>query len=257
MQYRLLRGRAMPAATFRFYASLNDFLPLARRGRSFVHHFEARTSIKDMIESLGVPHTEVDLLLVNGESVDFDRIVQDGDRISVYPPFTTLDISSLTRVRPEPPPEPRFVLDVHLGKLAAYLRLLGFDALLPDDSDDANLARLAAEEDRILLTRDRGLLKRSSVRYGYCLRSTDSTRQLLEVMRRYRLVNLVQPFTRCLRCNGLLEPVDKASISDRLPPATNANYNEFRHCQSCGQIYWKGSHYARLEALIRRALARG
>ncbi len=247
----------MPSATFRFYADLNGFLPGARRGRDLLHPFAERASIKDMIEALGVPHTEVDLLLVNGESAGFDYVVQDGDRVSVYPPFSALDVSSLTRVRPEPPPEPRFVLDVHLGKLATYLRLLGFDALFPEDYDDANLARISAEEGRIMLTRDRGLLKRNTVTHGYCLRSTNSRQQLLEVLRRYSLTGAIRPFTRCLRCNGRLEPVARAEIADQLEPGTREHYNDFRRCQACGQVYWQGAHFTRLHAFVQEALYNG
>lgn len=243
----------MDRAYFRFYDDLTDFLPYARRGGAFTHEFEGRVSIKDMIESLGVPHTEVDLILVNGESVDFTYLVADGDRISVYPIFETLDITPVSRVRPAPLDEYRFVLDVHLGKLAAYLRLLGFDALLPDDHDDANLARIARDEGRILLTRDRGLLKRSMVTYGYCPRSTDSRQQLVEVLRRFDLFGKIDPFQRCLRCNGRLEPVDKDAVADRLPPRTREHYDEFRQCRSCGQVYWQGAHYERLRRFVEEA----
>ncbi len=247
----------MPSATFRFYADLNSFLPYAQRQAEIAYAFTARASVKDMIEALGVPHTEVDLLLVNGEAVDFGYIVQPGDRISVYPPFSTLDISSVTRVRPPAPPQPRFVLDVHLGKLATYLRLLGFDALFPEDYDDANLARISEEEARIMLTRDRGLLKRGNVTHGYCLRSTNSRRQLVEVLRRYNLADAIRPFTRCLRCNGRLEPVAKSAILDQLEPGTREHYDEFRRCQACGQVYWQGAHFKRLAAFVRDALYNG
>jgi uncharacterized protein with PIN domain/sulfur carrier protein ThiS len=240
-------------ATFRFYADLNNFLPYARRQTAFTHTFTDRAAIKDMVESLGVPHTEVDLLLVNGQPVDWATIVQDGDRVSVYPAFTRLDISAVTRVRPDPP-APRFVLDVHLGKLATYLRLLGFDALFPEDYDDANLARISAEEDRIMLTRDRGLLKRGNVTHGFHPRSTDPRQQLVEVLRRFDLADRVRPFTRCLRCNGVLEPVEKAAVAHLLEPGTLAHYDAFRQCQACGQVYWRGSHYDRLEAFLAAAL---
>jgi uncharacterized protein with PIN domain len=243
----------MPRAMLRFYADLNAFLAQDQRQMTIRHAFTNRVSIKDMVESLGVPHTEVDLLLVNGRSVGFDYIVQHGDWISVYPRFTTLDVGGLSLVRPEKP-EPRFVLDVHLGKLATYLRLLGFDALFPEDYDDANLARISEEEGRIMLTRDRGLLKRSNVTYGYCLRSTDSREQLVEVLRRYDLLDASCPFTRCLRCNGLLVTVEKEAIIEQLEPGTNRYYNEFRQCQSCGQIYWKGTHYDRLLSFVHEAL---
>ncbi|MCL4402662.1 MAG: Mut7-C ubiquitin/RNAse domain-containing protein, partial [Acidobacteria bacterium] len=138
-------------ATFRFYAELNDFLAPERRARPFDREFIDASTVKDMIESFGIPHTEVDLILANGESVDFDYIVRDGDRISVYPMFEALDISPLLRVRPRPLRDPRFVLDIHLGRLAGYLRMMGFDTLYRNDYTDAELARISRDEHRILL----------------------------------------------------------------------------------------------------------
>ncbi len=195
----------MPQAHFRFYAELNFFLPPNRRQTTFPRAFEGRVSVKDMIESLGVPHTEIDLILVNGESVDFSYLVQDGDQISVYPVFESFDITPVVRVRPKPLREPRFVLDQHLGKLAAYLRMLGFDTLYRNDYDDPELAQISHAEKRTLLTRDRGLLKRSMVTRGYYVRETNPRRQVAEVIRRFDLGGLVAPFRRCITCNGVLE----------------------------------------------------
>lgn len=246
----------MKCAHFRFYAELNDFIPADKSQVAFPHTFEGRVSIKDMIESLGVPHTEVDLILVNGESVDFDYLVQDGDQVSVYPVFESLDITPLARLRPKPLREPRFVLDTHLGKLASYLRLLGLDTLYHNDYDDQELARISSQERRILLTRDRGLLKRAVVTHGYCVRETNPRRQLAEVLRRFDLFEVIQPFRRCIRCNGLLEPVSKEAISHRLDPKTRKYYDEFRRCQACDHIYWKGSHYQRMRRLVEQVLDR-
>jgi hypothetical protein len=240
----------MARAYFYFYAELNDFLPSSRRQVCFAHGIKERASVKDVIESLGVPHPEVDLILVNGESADFSYIVQDGDRISVYPPSVSINASSVSRVRPQPLGHIRFVLDIHLGKLATYLRLLGFDTLYQNDYQDEELARLSSSEERILLTQDRGLLKRSAVVYGYCVRESDPRRQVVEVLRRFDLFNAIAPFLRCLRCNGLLQPVSKEAIGDRLPPLTRKYYNEFSICQACAQIYWKGAHYERIQQFI-------
>jgi uncharacterized protein with PIN domain len=238
----------------RFYAELGEFLPPARGRLTFEHVVNQRASVKHVIEALGVPHTEVDLILVNGESVDFSYLVADGDRISVYPVFESIDISPLVRVRPSPLREPRFVLDAHLGKLAAYLRMLGFDTLYRNDYADDALARLSSDERRILLTRDRGLLKRSAVSHGYLLRATDPRAQLAEVVRRFDLAGSIAAFRRCLRCNGRLEPIAKAAILDRVPPKTRRDYDEFARCAGCGRIYWKGSHYddmrRRMEGLL-------
>lgn len=245
----------MKQATFRFYAELNDFLPPEKRQRDLRQRFLVSASVKDMIEALGVPHTEVDLILVNGRSVGFDYLVQDGDRVSVYPMFESIDIGPVLKVRPEPLREPRFVLDVHLGRLAVYLRMLGFDTLYRNNYADEELARIASQERRILLTRDRGLLKRSMVTHGYCLRATQPRDQLIEVIRRFDLRRQAVPLRRCLHCNTLLEPVRKAEVLDRLPPNTARYYDEFRQCPGCRRVYWRGSHFLRMEAFIQQVLS--
>ncbi|MBN1311318.1 MAG: Mut7-C ubiquitin/RNAse domain-containing protein [Anaerolineae bacterium] len=245
----------MSQATFRFYAELNPFLSHRKRHVAFKHSFNGRQSIKDMIESLGVPHTEIDLILVNDESVDFSYLVQDGDQISVYPMFEGLDISPVQRLRPKPLRDVRFVLDIHLGKLAAYLRMLGFDTLYRNDYEDSELARVSRDDHRILLTRDRGLLKRSMVTHGHYVRETNPRRQLVEVVRHFDLFRSVEPFSRCVNCNGLLETVDKETVADQLMYQTRQHYDEFQRCTECGQIYWKGSHHQRMEHLIEHVLA--
>lgn len=245
----------MSQASFRFYAELNDFLPAARKQVEFTHSFNGRASIKDMVESLGVPHTEIDLILVNGVSVDFSYIVQDGDRVSVYPVFESFDITPLVRLRPKPLRDPRFVLDTHLGKLASYMRMVGFDTLYRNDYEDSELARISQEERRTLLTKDRGLLKRSMVTHGYCVRETNPRLQLVEILRRFDLYPLLDPFRRCIRCNDLLDPVLKEAILDRLTHDTGQYYDEFRMCRTCGQIYWKGSHYQHMQQFIEQIIA--
>ena len=176
--------------------------------------------------------------------------MQDGDSISVYPVFESLDIHPLQRLRPEPLRVPRFILDTHLGRLAAYLRLLGLDAVYRNDLDDAELARRSVDEQRILLTRDRGLLKRSAVTRGYCVRSDEPREQTREVVERFDLRASIAPFHRCLSCNGLLQPVEKQAVWDRLPPGTRERFDEFYRCSECGKIFWNGSHYARLQSLV-------
>jgi len=244
----------MNKISFRFYAELNDFLPLNRRQVSFDFEFSGRVSIKHLIESLGVPHIEVDLILVNSRSVDFHYIVQPGDRISVFPVFETIDISSIGRLRPNPLRESKFVLDIHLGQLATYLRLIGFDTLYRNDFQDANLAQISLQEKRILLTKDRGLLKRNSVTHGYYIRESDPELQLLEVVRRFDLRSSITPFSRCLRCNGLIVPVSKQAVRHRLEDDTRKHFDDFTTCSECGQIYWKGSHYERMHRFLKRML---
>ena len=240
----------MARARFRFYEELNDFLPPERRKVEFVHEFDRRASIKDMIEALGVPHPEVELILVNGESVGFDYIVRDGDRVAVYPMFESLDVSSELRVRAAPLRRTRFVLDTQLGALARYLRLCGFDTLYRNDYDDAEIAEISARERRILLTRDRDVLKRRVVTHGYFVRNDRPRRQLAEVFARFDLYDAVAPMTRCSRCNGLLHAVDKDEIEHRLRPLTRHYYDEFRMCGDCGRIYWHGSHVQHIERLL-------
>lgn len=244
----------MGQTTLRFYAELNDFLPHRWRQVAFVHEFKGQPSVKDLLEAVGVPHTEIDLILVNGESVDFRYGVQDGDQISVYPVFESLNIGPATRVRPHPLRESRFVLDTHLGKLATYLRLLGFDALYQNSYGDEQLALISSQERRILLTKDRDLLKRRMVTHGYYVRASRPSEQLVEVLRRFDLFETTSPFRRCLRCNGLLQPAAKESLDGRLPPHTQEQYDEFYSCQACSQVYWKGSHYHRMQQFIERVL---
>ena len=241
----------MGRATFRFYAELNDFLPAERRAQDVVHEFVVPGSLKDAIESFGVPHTEVDVVLVNGEPCGFDRVLADGDRVSVYPVFESFDVSSLVRVRPAPLRETRFLLDAHLGRLARYLRMLGFDSAYDRGADDAALARRSAAERRILLTRDRGLLKRRDVTHGYSVRETDPRRQLREVVERFDLRGNLRPFTRCLRCNGPLRAAPKDEVAALLPPRVRELHNEFLRCDACGGTYWSGSHHSRMLGLIQ------
>ncbi len=238
-------------AEFRFYEELNDFLPPARRKRDFTYAFHGRPAVKDAIEALGVPHPEVDLILVNGESVGFGHPLRDGDRVSVYPVFESLEIAGVTRLRPRPLREPRFILDVHLGRLARHLRLLGFDTRYANDAADAAIAAAAARQRRIVLTRDRGLLKLGAVTRGYWVRATAPRTQLAEVIRRFQLQERIRPFTRCLECNGALRPADKAAVAHRLPPRTRRYYDTFAECPRCRRIYWPGSHYRRLAEFVK------
>ena len=240
----------MSRVQLRFYEELNDFLPPALRKIDIAHTLDRRASVKDVIESFGVPHTEVDIILVNGESVDFSYIVQDGDRISVYPMFESLDVSPLLRLRPAPLRSPAFVLDTNLGRLARYLRLLGFDCLYQNDYDDDTVATIAHREQRTVLTRDRALLQRRIITRGYFVREVRPGLQVKEVLARFDLYRLVAPFSRCIRCNGALQAVDKQSIEARLEPKTRKYFESFMRCSDCGQIYWQGSHHARSLRLI-------
>jgi uncharacterized protein with PIN domain len=228
----------MNTAHFLFHDRLNYFLARDRREHQIAVDFKGRQSVKHLAESLGVPHPEIGRIQVKGRDAALGTITQDGDRVEVYPIENGCFV------------EPRFLLDCHLGRLTAHLRMLGFDCLYQNDFDDSNMAEIVHQGGRILLTRDRRLLMRKVVLHGYCLRSLDSLGQLTEVIQRFELVNKIQPFHRCLRCNHPLEPVGKDAVLDRLEPLTKQYFNEFHICPACGQIYWKGSHYERMQKLI-------
>ena len=231
----------------RFYGALNDFLPAEKRQRSYHLSLQREASVKDLVESQGVPHTEVELIVVNGDAVDFDYRVAAGNRIAVYPVFETVDISTAPQLREPLPGCHRFVLDCHLGRLARYMRQFGFDTLYQNDFDDSALADISAEQKRILLTRDRNLLKRKIISHGYFVRATRPMAQFHEVMRRYDLYDQVEAFGRCTRCNGKVLAVNKADIIALLEPGTRQYYDHFWQCSSCGRVYWEGSHYQHMQ----------
>ncbi|MCX6152189.1 MAG: twitching motility protein PilT [Ignavibacteriales bacterium] len=239
-------------AYFRFYEELNDFLPAEKRKIKFTHEFIDQTSIKDMIESLGVPHTQIDLILVNSCSVDFEYLVQDKDDISVYPVFESIDISGIQHLRNKPLREPKFILDVHLGKLARHLRMLGIDASYRNNFLKEELVNSSLEEKRTILTKDRNILKRNEITHGYWIRNDNPVEQVKEIILRFDLKNEIKEFTRCLECNNLLTEVHKSDIENELPPMVKEIQNEFFQCPVCKRIFWKGSHYKKMKALIKK-----
>ncbi|HZW73187.1 MAG TPA: Mut7-C RNAse domain-containing protein [Caldimonas sp.] len=237
-------------ATFRFYAELNDFLPAARRGREFTCRCARAATTKHMIEALGVPHTEVEIVLVNGESVGLERAIGDGDRVAVYPMCELLDVTPLLRVRDRPLRETRFVADVHLGGLARLLRMTGFDTVYEPEMVDDEIARVSAEQGRIVLTRDRDLLKRRAVSHGCYVRALGSEAQLREVFDHLDLARSARPFTRCLGCNTPLRAVDKAEVAERLPPRVRERNDRFTVCDGCARVFWEGTHWQRMRRLV-------
>ncbi len=231
---------------FRFYEELNDFLSPERKRQEFYYAFDGKPSVKDAIETCRIPHTEVDLIIANGESVGFEYHLKDGDRIAVYPVFESIDISPVVKLRDKPLRKTRFILDVHLGVLARHLRLLGMDVKYRNDYEDEEIVKEAQEEHRIILTRDRLLLCRKAVTHGYFLRSTHPSEQVTEVIRRFDLVDSLQPFRYCMQCNGEIQKVDKRDIEDQLLPKTRQYYDTFYQCSQCGKIYWEGPHFTGL-----------
>jgi len=245
---------ARPVAELRFYEELNDFLPEERRKRAIAVEVDRARSVKDAIESQGVPHTEVDLVIVDGRSVDFPHLLRGGERVAVYPVFESLDIAPLVRLRPRALRDPRFVADTHLGKLARHLRMAGFDTLYGNDWDDERIVALAAAEGRTILTRDRAMLRRREVERGYCVRAVQSEAQLAEVISRLQLEGLVRPFTRCRECNVPLEDVAREAVAESVPEKVRGLYQRFKRCPSCARVYWEGSHYARMRGILARAV---
>ncbi len=247
----------MVTATFRFYEELNDFLAPERRKRQFSSACARSATIKHMIEAFGVPHTEVELILVNGESVGFDHRLRDGDHVAVYPRFEAFDITPLLRVREWPLRVTRFIADAHLGGLARLLRMAGFDTLYRNDYRDREIADIAIREGRIVLTRDRELLKLRGITHGCYIHALKPAQQFAEMVDRLDLARSLNPFTRCMACNASLQSVDKALVLEKLPPSVKLNYERFTICKLCGRIFWEGSHWKRMQALLAGSVQAG
>lgn len=240
----------MAQIRIRFYQSLNDFIAPVLSATEIIHNLERKASVKDMIESFNVPHPEVELILVNGIAVNFSYIVQDGDSIQVYPAGENPDARPLLPLRPELSRPPVFVVDANLGKLARYLRLLGFDCLYRNDFGDAAVAMIASEQQRTVLTRDRSLLQRRIITHGYFVRADMPKIQTREVLKRFDLYSSIKPLTCCTHCNGKLAEIGKQKIEHYLEPLTRKYYEKFLICLECDQIYWQGGHYVRIKYLI-------
>lgn len=240
----------MVTATFRFYEELNTFLPPDRRKRTFESVCARAATTKHMIEALGVPHTEVELILVNGESAGFDRLLEEGDRVAVYPKFEALDITPLLRVREFPLRTIHFVADAHLGGLAHLLRMAGFDTLYDNNFHDSEIAAIAEKENRIVLTRDIELLKRRTITHGCYVHALKTTEQFKEIYDRLDLARSAKPFTLCMHCNAPLHAIDKTLVEERLPPKVRQHYQRFSTCDVCHRIFWEGSHWRSMQALL-------
>ncbi|MDP5291115.1 Mut7-C RNAse domain-containing protein [Oceanimonas sp. CHS3-5] len=241
----------MRSSQFRFYGQLNDFLPPALRQRTVCYRYSGSPGLRDAIQSQGVPHTEVELVLVDGVALGFDFNLSGGERVSVYPRFKAFELQA-GRLGPAPLTVPRFILDVHLGKLCRYLRLLGFDTAYGNDFEDSHIIDRSLAERRIILTRDLGILKQVRVQYGYFIRATDPDCQIEEVLQAFELMARCRPLSRCINCNGEVEQVAKSQVASRLPDGTRRSYQLFYQCRTCGQVYWRGAHYARLMQKLAR-----
>lgn len=234
----------MSTAHLRLHGDLVDF------GSATTARFTGHPAVKDVIESVGVPHPEVDLVLIDGEAAPLTAPLHDGAQIDVFP--AREGPPGLTRLLPPLQAVPRFVLDGHLGRLASLLRMLGFDTLWERNPADPALAEVSAQEDRVLLTRDLGLLKRSVVRRGAFVRATQHLAQGREVVHRFELRGKEHPFTRCLRCNGFLHETPAAAA--QVPPRVLERHDRFFSCAGCGQVYWAGTHHDRMRGVVAELL---
>ncbi len=247
-----LHGGAMYKVTLRFYEELNDFLPPHRKKTDFDVSFEIKRSIKDLIESLGVPHTEIDLILVNGSSVDFNYIPKDNERISVYPSFESIDITHVTRLRKKPLRRTRFIADNNIGNIVRYMRALGFDVYYDPKLIGRDLVDAARKDKRIILTKSRNLLKFKGVTHGIFLRPGTTEQQIRSVVDYLDIRAEIREFSRCLCCNGILEAIPKETISERIPQKTRAFCHEYAYCSACDKIYWEGTHVNEMRKVLDR-----
>jgi len=245
----------MPTATFRFYEELNDFLPEERRKRDFEIAFKGRESVKDMIEALGVPHTEVDLILVNAKSVDFGYILEHGDRVSVYPVFESFDIRDVTHLRDLPLRESRFIADVNIGDIVKYMRALGMDVYCDPGLSPREIIRISNQERRTILTKSRNLLKHRDAARGIFIRPGTTAQQIRRIIDLLSLREAIAPFSRCLVCNTPLVKATKESVYDRIPPKARAFYADYAYCSGCDRIYWQGTHFAKIKQMVDGILA--
>ena len=188
---------------------------------------------------------------MNNNSVAFNYPIQKADQIVVYPAFLNIPIHEISKVRVEYPDEFRFILDVHLGKLARYLRLAGFDCLYSNSFEDDYIIATANKERRIILTRDKGILFNGKVKLGAFVRAIQPNLQFEEILERFQLRNRMAPFTRCMECNGKIKRISKSTIREQLPTATKKYFNRFFQCEQCKKIYWEGNHYLEMRKYIK------
>jgi len=241
----------MGSVYLRFYEELNDYLPEGKQKRWFEYRFSGSPSIREVLHESGVPESDVDLVLVNSKSRDFDYLVKDGDHISFYPVFELLDISCLNELRDKPLRAPIFICDAHLGRLARYLRMLGFDTVYSNKIMPEEVIEVSKKDCRIILSKNIRLARNEEVNRSFWIRSDDPLEQLRDLIHKLDLLSLFNPLTRCLECNNKIEPVRKEEIMDRLQPKTARYFKEFYLCPSCNKIYWKGSHYEHMMEFIQ------
>ena len=247
----------MVTATFQFHNELNDFLPRQRRQVEFSVSCARKATTKHMIEALGVPHTEVELITVHGEAAGLDRLLSERDRVAVYPRFKVPNGTPHACLRQWPLDGMRFIVDVHLGGLARHLRMAGFDTVYRNDLRDRDIADLAIREGRIVLTRDRDLLMLRDITHGCYVHALKADQQFVEIMNRLELSGRIHPFSLCLECNAPLQAIDKSQVIHLLPPCVQASQDHFTNCKLCGRVFWEGSHWQRMRRLLDAAIGKG
>ncbi len=239
----------------RCYAELNDLLPPELRFRDITLRMPTPCSVADVLTAVGTPESRVDLVLCNGTSVTSEASLADGDRLSVYPVFETFDVSAITRMRDRALRTTCFVADVHLGSLARFLRMLGFDTFYEHTCTPETLVAVSVSEGRVLLSRSRSLVRDPRVSHSLFVESPDPRTQLIGVMRHHHLTSSIHPFTRCIECNSPVVPIDRQAVLSRLPDSVRSRDLDFRMCRRCDRIYWDGSHVAHMRTFIDRVIA--
>lgn len=241
----------MAKGTFRFYEELNDLLPQHRKKVDFEAEFNKRKSIKDIIEECGVPPTEVDLVLINGKSVDFNTIFQDGDRVSIYPVFESLNIQNITLLRRFPLRRIQFIADIHLKDIVKPMRMLGLDIDYNGSFTTLDIIEKSIREKRILLTKRKELLKSKSITHGMLIRPGTAVEQVKHIIDNLDINDRIKPFSRCLRCNDPLENRQRKQIMDRISPGAKSIFEKYLLCKSCGKQDW-GKNTCQLKVDIIR-----
>ena len=237
----------------RFYEELNNYLPVRRRKVWFEYRFSDKPTIKDIVELIGVPYSEIDLILVNGKSVNFSFKVKNNDKVSVYPVFEAFDISTVSRLRTKPLREPNFIVEANLGKLAKYLRLFGFDVYYQNtNGNNSSVDSLTKKNTPIVLTRGKNIFKKKLITHGYQVKSNDPKKQIEEVINKFDLFSRIKPLIFCLQCNEKIVPIEKNKIINKLPSKIPQYFNEFFICPTCKKIYWRGIHYQTMLAFVRQ-----
>jgi uncharacterized protein with PIN domain len=243
-------GTIKKSFTFRAYGTLNDFIPAGLKQKTFSLAFKTPITVGEVAESIGIPLSEIKLVLVNSETVDYSKRLKENDFISLYPAFEQINISPVSGAMGRDKEFPSFILDAHLGKLAKYLRMLGFDTLYQNNYIDRQIIDIAADEGRMILTRDKILLKSKEAQQGYYVRAIEKHEQLKEIVGKFGLAGKFRSFTRCMMCNAEMEKKSKVEVLDKIDAGTARIFSEFLYCPGCDKVFWKGSHFERKEKLI-------